>query len=158
MDSSRFGPGGIAGGLAAVAATPPDDGIWLVNPVLTNPPDDGLVAIGFLLNPAGEVMGIQPEPFRIFLGIPPDDGMPDAGPTLIGWLDFSIITGSRGSLNLSGLQVVGVDAAGVPTGEIFDVDPFTLQAVSIPVPAAVWMGLGLFGLPGASRGLRRGRY
>ena len=90
-----------------------------------------------------------------FLGNPPDDGMPAAGPTLIGILDFSNVTGFRGSLNLSDVQVLAVDAAGVTTGEIYDVNPFTLT--SVPVPAAVWMGLIMFGCIAGGAAARRRR-
>lgn len=139
VNSGLFGPGGFAGGLAAVGSSPPDDNIWLANPFLSSPPDDNVPAISFLLNPGGEVMGIEPSPFRIFLGNPPDDSRPGV---LIGELDFSDVSGSLGSLNLSGVMVLGVNAAGVPTGQVFNVAPFTI--VNIPTPSSVF--LCVFGL------------
>lgn len=71
VNSIFGGPGGIASGLAAVGVTSPDDSIWLAGPFLGNPPDDGRPAITFNIDSSGEVMGIEPSPFRIFLSSPP---------------------------------------------------------------------------------------
>ena len=152
VNSTLFGPGGFAGGLGEVGSSPPDDSLWLVDPFLSSPPDDNRPAIGFILDESGNVMGIEPSPFRMFLGNPPDDSIPGDELTLIGLLDFSAVTGSTGSLNLSGVMVLAVDQNGDPTGEVFDVDPFTIQ--NIPAPGAVV--LGVYGLALVSRRRVRG--
>ena len=77
INSTRFGSGGIASGLAAVSVSPPDDSRWVVDPFLISPPDDGTPALSFLLSPGGTILGIEANPFFIFSGFPPpDDGTP----------------------------------------------------------------------------------
>ena len=95
------------------------------------PPGDGMPAINFFIDPAGEVSGIDPSPFRLLAGITNGVFSP------LWELDFSNVTGSLGSLNLAGLVAHGVDANGVRTDVEFQVNPFTIQAV--PIPAAIWL-------------------
>ncbi len=149
VDSSLYGPGGFAGGLYQFQGTATvERGIWVAMPPdpVIPPPDDQMPAISFLLDADGNIVDIQPpDPFRLFLATPsPDDTMPGAVPTLIGELDFSYVTGYRGSLHLSGLQVLAVDSAGVPTGTVYAVSPFTIQ----PVPEPSTLLLMVFGLTG----------
>ena len=153
VHSARFGPGGFAGGTASVRDQPPDDNLWLVDPFLGNPPDDSTPALSFLLNPGGTVMGIEPSPFRLFLANPSNDNRPV---TLIGELDFSDVTGTSGSLNLSGVKVLAVDENGDLTGEVFDIYPFTIQFVqAIPEPSTLLLAaLSLLSL-GMTRRRRR---
>jgi len=154
VNSALFGPGGFAGGqvldLGTASGVPPDDGLWLTDPFSGMTPDDNIVAIGFGYDRAGQVSGVEPTPFRVFMGIGPFMGV-DPSPFL-GELDFSEVTGSLGSLNLAGVLVHEVDATGARTGTTYDLDPFTIQAV--PLPASVWLFLG--GLA-AFAGLRRRR-
>lgn len=124
INSSFFTPGGIAGGLAAISGQPPAETLWLADPFLAAPPEDAEPAVGFVVNPGGEVMGIEPSPFRIFLTLYPPDPITPAD--IIGELDFSGVTGSLGSLNLSGLVVREVDGLGVQTGVSHNVALFTL--------------------------------
>ncbi len=147
MDSRLFGAGGIAGGTAEIQppdpVQPPQPVRWLVDPFGPTPPDDSMPAISFLFDATGVLMGAD-DPFRIFMSDALDD-------SIIGLLDFSSVSGSLGSINLSGVQVLGVDAAGGLTGEVlYDIEPFTLQAV--PVPAAfILFGSGLLGLLGMAK-------
>ena len=142
VDSSLYGPGGFAGGLFRLPrSTTTQNGVWLAMPPdpVIPPPDDGMPVVGFGLNSDGIIVDIYPpDPFRLFLATPPpDDMMPGAGPTLIGELDFSRVTGYRGSLHLSGLQVFAVDPSGRRTGEVYTATPFAIQAV--PEPSSLLM-------------------
>ncbi len=129
VNSSRYGAGGFAGGQYRLDGKPP--------------PDDNMPAISFTLAPDSSVLGPDPVPFRLFMAKPPPDDNRPA--TLIGELDFSSISGYRDSLQLSGLQVLTVDSAGRPTGDIYDVAPFTIQSVP-PSPSLLLMVFGLAGL------------
>ena len=154
VNPTLFGIGGFAGGLFNPPPDdtqpppddnnpPPDDGIWLADPGLSHPPEPGTVAVSFLVDSGGTVMGIQPEPFRLFLAKPPpDDGSPA---TLIGELDFSDVGGTLGSLHLTGVKVWALNADGTRTDSAFDVAPFTIQ--NVPEPSTlVLFGLGVAGL------------
>ena len=146
VDSSLYGPGGFAGGRYQVhGALTMERGIWITgadtfpglpgneDPTHENLWADGTPVLSFILDADRNIVDIHPpDPFRIFLGVPPDDTMPGAGPTLIGELDFSRVTGYPGPLHLSGLQVLAVDTSGRPTGEVYDTTPFTLYAVPEP--------------------------
>ena len=138
VDSTLFGPGGFAEGNATITNGVFQDygqvqwqAVVPVGSPTTLPPDDGTPAINFFIDPAGEISGVDPEPFRLLAGITNGVFTP------LWELDFSNVTGSLGSLNLAGLVAHGVDANGVRTGVEFQVDPFTIQAV--PIPAAIWL-------------------
>ena len=94
------------------------------------------------------ILGIDPTPFRIFLIFTPPT--PIAPADIIGELDFSGVTGTLGSLNLSGLLVHEVDALGVQTGVTHSMALFTLQAIPEPSAAAL-LSLGLIAIAVARR-------
>ncbi|KHE91375.1 MAG: hypothetical protein K8F52_06340 [Candidatus Scalindua rubra] len=129
VNSTKFGPGGFAGGTATIGVAPPDDGIvWYVEaPVGASPPDDGTPAVRFRVDENGiidpDIIQID---FRLLVGIinPEVIVNPDVIP--IGQLDFSAITGQRGSITLSNLIVKAVDATGTLTGEVYDVPDLTI--------------------------------
>ena len=142
VDSTRFGRGGFAGGILLVGSTTPDDTLWLTDPFSGTTPDDNMPALSFLIDPAGDVSGVSPNPFRLFTAT--------LDRSFVGELDFAAVGGTLGSLNLNGVLVHQVDADGLRTGTTYEVNPFTIEAV--PIPAAAWLfGSALFGLAGFAR-------
>jgi hypothetical protein len=65
--------------------------------------------VKFILDPAGEVMGVEPSPFRVLL-------VSDA--EMLGELDFSNASGSLGSLLLDGIRLK------LPDGSSIDMESF----------------------------------
>jgi hypothetical protein len=85
--------------------------------------------------------------------VPPDDGTPairfrvdengiiDPDIIPIGQLDFSAITGQRGSITLSNLIVKAVDTTGALTGEVYDVPDLTIT--DLPTPEVVEVNIDI---------------
>jgi len=116
VDSAQYGFGGIASGkidaptwVMGVGQSP---FVLFVDP-LSGVTADGTAALSFLTAPGGEVMGVEPSPFRIMLGTDSET---------LGELDFSGVTGyfpgPLGSLRLEGLVLTR------PDGSVVDIDGF----------------------------------
>jgi hypothetical protein len=128
INSTMFGAGGFAGGQGEVGGNPADDTVWLVDPFGGAPPD-GTPVIRVLLDTSGDVLGIDPTPFQVYVAYPPDPIVPPdpvQPAAVIGELDFSEVSGTGGSLSLSGIVVHVVDQNGKQTGEAYSVNSFTL--------------------------------
>lgn len=68
----------------------------------------GEIAIGIISDPGGDVMGVEPSPFRIML---------ETYSSILGELDFSAVTGRLGSLHLEGVRIRLPDGSSLEVAE-----------------------------------------
>jgi len=142
MDSNLFGPAGIAAGTFRdpTGGDPGMPVVWQArdptggDPV--QPAPDGEVGLAFWLDPPGNIMGVEPSPFDVFVQ------SRDLGTTL-GRLDFSAVTGNRGSLHLENVRFIELGPDGNPTGLERDIAPFDIENIPEPTTMVVLLLGGL---------------
>ena len=137
VDSTQFSTGSFAGGEAIIAGGDipiVSDVVWYMEGYTGV---DGSPAISFSVGEGGIIDPDVMPVWRVLVGIIDPEIIinPDIIP--IGELDFSAVTGTKGYLNLTGLEVLVVDADGVLTGDVYDVPDFTITDSSTPEVAEV---------------------
>jgi hypothetical protein len=137
VDSARYGVAGFGAGKVSAPGSEamglqPSPFIWTVDPE-TGAPEDGTPAVSFVID-SGQVMGLEPSPFR---------ALAVSGPDVLGELDFSGVSGGLGSLHLEGIQLVLADGSSLDVGpfDVVDAQDCTCAALEAAAVDAVCEGL-----------------
>ena len=147
VDTNLFGPGGIASGVLRdpSGGDPHMPVFWQTRDPHGDPEQpapNGQIALAFWidsLDPLETIGGVEPVPFDVFVH------SRDLGTTL-GRLDFSAVTGNRGSLHLENVRFIELGADGNPTGVEHDIAPFDIQNIPEPVTLGMMVAGVLAGL------------